>query len=104
MDGREHKHYMRTVEAMKAALRGAQDLREQYAWIEPDTNAPAWMRFELLIMYWTVNRLRTSNGDAAVSLDDVRAADQMASGHIDYFEKFALYCAELAWGLRDRNP
>jgi hypothetical protein len=34
-----------------------------------------------------------------VELDRIKSKETMASGHIDYVNKFALYCAELYMGL-----
>lgn len=37
------------------------------------------------------------------ALADVLRADTVASGHVDYVSKFALYCDELARGVFDKR-
>lgn len=57
---------------------------------------PAWAVFEVESMHDTINRLRASNGQPGITMDDVWTAEGLAKGHSDYSIKFALYCAELA--------
>ena len=52
---------------------------------------------ELLAVWRATNEERARFGKGPVPLDDVRAMDQMASGHIDYSPKLAYYCEELVW-------
>lgn len=74
-----------------------QSNRDSRRWIDPETGQPAWIRYELMRMFWTVNDYRSSHGyRTMVALHEVEAAEGMAAGHSDYTKKFALYCAELA--------
>ena len=87
---------LRTVQALLAeALRKLQHDRDKRQWIEPETGKPAWMRYELLGMWWSVNGYRTAWGRDPLPLSEVERVEQMASGHIDYTQKFAAYCADL---------
>jgi len=51
-----------------------------------------------------VNKERLDQGLALVTIESVERVETMAEGHSDYSSKFALYCAELALGLRDIKP
>lgn len=64
----------------------------------------AWVLFERQEMFAAVNQVRAEQGHPPVGMDRVRQVEQMACGHVDYFEKFALYCAELAMGVREVRP
>jgi len=56
---------------------------------------PDWHNFEKLSMLAAVNEHRAELSREPRSLADIERVEQMASGHIDYTKKFALYCAEL---------
>ena len=55
---------------------------------------------ELAAMRAAINRERHQQRLAPVDEAAVAAADRLAAGHTDYAHKLALYCAELACGLR----
>lgn len=59
-----------------------------------------WIIDMQLAMLAETNRLRDLQGLTPVGLKDIEDVEQMALGHSDYASKFALYCAELAMGLR----
>lgn len=69
--------------------------RSKRDWIEVDTLNFAWLRFEVLNMYWRVNDFRIQMDKDVVALERVEDAERMASGHVDYSTKFPFYCAEL---------
>lgn len=54
-----------------------------------------WVLYEQYRMLEAVNLLRAARGLSCVSANDIRRADRLASGHVDWLDKFSLYCAEL---------
>lgn len=54
-----------------------------------------WMGWEREQMAAEVNKQRAERGLPPIPSHKVDYAEQWASGHIDYAEKFALNCAEL---------
>ncbi len=58
-----------------------------------------WELFERRAMLAAVNGERASRGLAPVAERDIVDAERSAVGHVDYTDKFALYCARLAVGL-----
>jgi hypothetical protein len=75
-------------ELLYTTLRTTQDSRSLFPNLE-------WIQFERLMMLATVNAFRADRGLPLRTLTDIERAEQMASGHIDYTKKFALYCSEL---------
>jgi hypothetical protein len=65
---------------------------------------PGWVLFERQEMFAAVNRARAEQGRTAVPMDAVERVEQMACGHVDYFDKYTLYCAELALGVEEVRP
>ena len=65
---------------------------------------PRWVVDTQLAMLTETNRLRDIQGLEPVDLSTIEQVEQMAIGHSDYGHKFALYCAELAIGVRDIRP
>jgi hypothetical protein len=58
-----------------------------------------WERFERETMLAAVNEERARRNLSPATADQIQGADSQASGHIDYVDKFALYCAEIAMGI-----
>lgn len=58
-----------------------------------------WMRFERQTMLTAVNEERRRRNLPPAHADDIQNANSQAGGHIDYADKFALYCAEIAMGI-----
>lgn len=56
----------------------------------------AWAHHERHLMLREVNRARAEQGHDPVDVATLRRVEQLACGHVDYFKKFTLYCAELA--------
>jgi len=82
----------RLAETFQKVLMEAQKLRPQKSkWIGDELE---WIIYERKIMLDVVNAERFRRGLPAVV--DVGKAERCAMGHIDYTQKFALYCAELA--------
>lgn len=54
-----------------------------------------WIEYEQQQMTDAVNRLRARAAKLPVTQEAVAKVEQLAVGHSDYAEKFALYCAEL---------
>jgi hypothetical protein len=59
-----------------------------------------WLAPEIRAMRDAVTSIRAARGLAPLTEDAVYKADLLAAGHSDYASKFALYCAELALGLK----
>lgn len=57
---------------------------------------PEWAAYERQVMHDEVNRIRAGQEWAPVPLEAVEAADRSAAGHVDWADKLALRCAELA--------
>lgn len=64
---------------------------------------PDWVLHERRVMRDAVNAVRIDAGLAPVAIAAVERVETMAVGHSDYSSKFALYCAELALGIREIN-
>jgi hypothetical protein len=56
---------------------------------------PAWVLYERAQMLVTINQARREQGKAPLADDTVMRAERLACGHVDYAEKYALYCAEI---------
>jgi len=64
---------------------------------------PEWVAFERRAMAEVVDAARAARGLAAASPERLQRAERIAVGHVDYMEKFALYCAEIALGENDAS-
>jgi len=79
------------VETFKKTLMDAQKLRPTKSkWIGTELE---WIIYERKVMLDAVNVERFRRGLSAVL--DVNKAERCATGHVDYTQKFALYCAEM---------
>jgi hypothetical protein len=58
-----------------------------------------WAVYERSVMLGEVNRRRALAAVEPVSADLLERAEQQACGHVDYTDKFATNCAELALSL-----
>lgn len=56
---------------------------------------PAWVVFEREQMHEAVTKERAKLGKGPIPLKEIERVEQLAVGHTDYADKFALYCAEL---------
>lgn len=63
-------------------------------------NEIGWAVYERDCMFDAVTRERAKLGKGSVPYDEVRRAEYGAVGHIDYVQKYSLYCAFL---VLDRN-
>ena len=100
MGSATHAELLSTIELMKTVLRIAaqeRDSRQQRV-DTPDGPEMAWVLFEREAMTSWVNLLREQRGLPPVAEAEVARVERQAAGHIDYAEKYALYCAELAIG------
>ena len=79
---------------MLRVLGKAQELRPQKQ--ERLGNEPEWIIYERKVMFEAVNAVRLQRDCAPVTIEAMRRAEGCAAGHVDYSQKFALYCAELA--------
>jgi len=61
-------------------------------------DVPEWMLFERKVMLDEVNRWRENHGAQLLTERQLVKAERLAVGHIDYAQKFSLYCARLAQG------
>lgn len=91
---------MSGIQAAYARLRpifaAAAEERSARPGIDPDTGEFAWVMFERSQMHAGVNAIRSKNGLPEVTMEEVAAIESTAMGHIDYAEKYAFRCAELA--------
>ena len=96
------KEWTQALEMFRKALMTAQEQREKKKeWVpDPinDTDAPEWILFERQTMFDLTNEERKLNGLPPATLHDILRAENCASGHIDYTNKFALYCLEISRG------
>ncbi|PWK81700.1 hypothetical protein C8D88_116111 [Lentzea atacamensis] len=56
----------------------------------------SWVLYERHGMLAEVNRIREELGYVRTTLGPLWAAERLCVGHVDYAEKWALYCAEIA--------
>lgn len=56
---------------------------------------PWWVCYERVQMLNAVNQFRLERGRSLISMDAIVRVDQLATGHVDWLDKFSLYCAEL---------
>jgi len=76
-------------------LSTAQELRPQKSGMIG--NELEWMVYEREVMLKAVNAVRSQRGLLTEAiLADVKRAEGFATGHVDYSQKFALHCVELA--------
>ncbi len=57
-----------------------------------------WVIYERKVMFRVINAVRLQRERPQVTIEEVRRVERCAVGHVDYSQKFALYCAELALG------
>lgn len=100
----EHRDRMAFCEVLRKVLSDATGHRdERRDTVQTVTGPePAWTVYERGQMLAAVNRERDIRGLPPVGMDAVAYLDNQSAGHIDWLEKFALRCSELAFGLR--NP
>jgi len=72
------------------------DKREQFVpRLDGKGTEPAWAFYERRLMHETVNLERANRSKKPLDLIEVAKVEQLALGHSDYAQKYALYCAEL---------
>lgn len=76
-----------------AALRAAMDDR-------PSFNGLAWVEHERQAITEAANVWALAHGLPTITVVQVEQVERMALGHFDYASKFALYVADLTYGLR----
>lgn len=79
------------------ALSAQQDMRKRY-------DGTKWIAAERDVMLDAVNAWRGQLGLRPVDLAAIERVERMAVGHSDYSSKFALYCAEIAMGVKEQQP
>ena len=104
--GRTHTELMQIRDTMRNVLSKAMEDRDQRRDFVDDRphSVPAWVHYERETMTSAVNLARTNRGLDPVTLTDVARVEQQACGHVDYFQKYAFYCAELAIGINNPKP
>jgi hypothetical protein len=55
-----------------------------------------WAQYEREVMFEETNRLRAEQGHVLGDFARIERFDRLAAGHVDWAEKFSLYCAEYA--------
>jgi len=93
MNSHEFTAHMNRFDRLREVLAEVQDER-QY---RPVSNgSDGWIVYEQLHMWGVVNRMRAIlMGKQPIPFEDIQRVESLASGHVDYSKKFALYCAEL---------
>jgi hypothetical protein len=81
-------------EHLYAALVRAQEQRPSRQDMVGDE--PGWVVFERNVMRTEVDRIRADHSLPPVTDDAILRAEHLATGHVDYTKKYALYCAEAA--------
>jgi hypothetical protein len=67
-----------------------------YPMTTPAGEMMGWVWYEIEQLLFAVNGFRESRRRKSVSLSEIVDAERQASGHLDYADQLALYCAELA--------
>lgn len=84
------------IEGFLSELIAAQDNREcmplSFDGLKP---APYWNTYEMLVVWKRVNQLRDAYDKEMLPFSEIKRVEQLASGHVDYTRKFALYASEL---------
>ena len=93
-------------ERFLAVLVAEQELRpKRQDWV-PDGmeghDSPQWVLAERAAMLNAVNEFRQQAGKSPVTAEEIFKCERQAAGHCDYTRKLALYCSELAQGIK--NP
>lgn len=85
----------------RAVLLAAHVHRDERSGIVQTSAGPEceWAEYERGLLLAAVNVERARRGLPTATIEQVRSADYQASGHFDYADKIALYCAEIAMGL-----
>lgn len=84
---------------LKVLSAAAKERSKRQNWIRTGTRTEiGWVIYEREQMYFAVNQERSTRGLPPVTMKDIERVEQTATGHVDYAEKFALYCAELVLG------
>lgn len=99
---RTHTELMQVRETMLSVLSEAAEHRHKREYVSgagPHAEL-GWVLYEREQMTHAVNLARLKRGLSPLAVDDVRKVEQAAEGHVDYAGKFALYCAELALGIK----
>jgi len=92
----EFREWQKLIEKFKRTLIEAQELRDSKGeWIN---NELEWITYERDVMFRLTNQERENRGLNPVRLEDIKKCENYAAGHVDYTNKFALYCCELAVG------
>lgn len=91
------RQLIRIRDAILNALTVQQAKRHRYG-------GTGWIAAERTVMLDEVNEWRALLGKPAVDVAAIERVERMATGHSDYSSKFALYCAELALGVREQQP
>ena len=93
-----------TRDRFRAVLAAAQEQRGQRPDVItlPDGDREfEWVLFERQKMFAEVNQVRAEQGLPLVEMGSVERVERQACGHVDYSQKFAFYCSELALGVKD---
>lgn len=78
--------------------------RSEMVTLDDGSREWAWVLFERRAMFAEVNAARAERTLPPVAMADVERVERMACGHVDYFTKYSLYCAELALGVAEPRP
>ncbi len=92
------------LEKFEIVLLDAEERGDRSDWVhDPITGHEGleWVLYERERMFELVNEIREQQNLPAVTQEELfQKCEQQAVGHSDYVRKFALYCTELAMGIR----
>ena len=74
-----------------------QENRRKRDKLNPVTGEFDWVTYERNMMYLSTNTYRKQRKLPPISLEQIKIAENSAKGHIDYYNKFPLYCTELVF-------
>jgi len=94
----DHSILMALRDHLRSTLMDLAQQREDHRSVVDTPNGPEmeWVGNERSAMFGEVNRVRQSGGKPPIQLEQLQRVENAATGHSDYMDKFALYCAELA--------
>lgn len=103
MDPVKYRVWRTCYEHMHQVLTTAQDKRNERRTIS-DSGLPGWVTYERERALAGVNWLRHMRDLPPVDMATIVRVEGMAAGHIDYTAKFAVYCADLGYGVDEVRP
>jgi len=86
-----HHQRLEIRDRLKAAFQTAAKERNT----RPSHGPGNWIEYEREMMHEAVTKERAKLGKGPIPITRVERVESMAAGHVDYSDKWPLYCAEL---------